>query len=138
MKMKKDSKTGSWLVEKFFLWQQEHGEIKSQAEFAHWLGVPPSTLSNWIKGGFEARGPNLAKMAAKLNDFEIYDILGYSRPDERLPMVASRWETIPESIRAIIVRLSADEALPVADIATLAEQLSSKARTELLALLEQQ
>lgn len=98
MAAKKRSKTGDWLIGKFFIWQQKQGEIKTQGEFAEWLGVSRGTLSNWTTKGFEASGKNLDKIATKLGA-EIYDILGKPRPDERLQQIVMYWSSFSEEAR---------------------------------------
>lgn len=111
MKSQERSKTGEWLTQKFFVWQQEHGEIKTQTEFAEYLGIPQSTLSNWIKGGFEAKGRSLERVAARLNDFEIYDILGLERPDERLPRLVARWSSLSDPMRDLLLQIVARDTV---------------------------
>jgi DNA-binding XRE family transcriptional regulator len=46
----KKNKISVWLMRKYLGWQQSMGELKSQAEFAKYLGFNPSTLSMWMTG----------------------------------------------------------------------------------------
>ena len=72
-------KSAEYLNEQFKAWQvqQPRGQ-DSQSWFARWLGVPDTSLSQWLNGVREPTDRNCHKIASKLGP-EIYDILGLPR-----------------------------------------------------------
>ena len=57
---------------------QKKGRITSAAEFAKYLGVSNTSLSQWMNGQRLPTGNNVHMLAAKLGP-EVYDILGQPR-----------------------------------------------------------
>jgi transcriptional regulator with XRE-family HTH domain len=87
-----------WLNKKFEDWSEREGGDK--AAFAKWLGIPSTTLSNWLNGGYKPRGENLGKLSNKFG-VEVYEILGLSRipSDEQLRPIAELILSLPEAKR---------------------------------------
>lgn len=83
-----------WLREKFQEWNSKQDGEKTYADFARYLGVPPTSLSNWINSGYRPRGDNLALLAAKYP--EVYEILGFPRPQE-IPL-----DQLPSDLRSAL------------------------------------
>ncbi len=73
-----EMKLSTWLLAQFENWKSETD--KTLADFAAYLDVPPTSLSNWINAGSKMRIDNVSKISEKLGP-EIYDVLGLRRPD---------------------------------------------------------
>jgi transcriptional regulator with XRE-family HTH domain len=69
-----------WLKGKFLNWQIELNDSKTQSQFASYLGVPPTSLSNWMTTGSKPRAEYIALLSSKLGP-EIYEVLGMTRPN---------------------------------------------------------
>lgn len=99
-----------WLDKKFLDWQYQQGGSRTLTEFADWLGIPQSSLSNYMTG-FRAPNEKAAyKLGAKLG-WEIFDLLGLQRPDPLLQLITSLWDDIPEEKQKEL----ADEARMMAE-----------------------
>lgn len=98
-----------WLIDKFLEWQAQSGEIKSQREFADYLGVGNTSLSNWISGYRLPTGENIARLASKLGP-EIYDQLGLARPDPDLQAIVQNWEHLSPKERRQFVDIVVKKA----------------------------
>jgi transcriptional regulator with XRE-family HTH domain len=61
----------SYLFDEFLKWQAEQGERKTVVDFAQFLSVPESTLSEWMSGKYIPKGKNLKKLAIRLGS-QIY------------------------------------------------------------------
>lgn len=71
----------TWLERKYLEWQLENGR-DSVAAFARHLGVQPSLISMLMTGERKSTSRKTAlRIAQRLGDFEILDILGYARPE---------------------------------------------------------
>ncbi|HZW04258.1 MAG TPA: helix-turn-helix transcriptional regulator [Anaerolineaceae bacterium] len=85
----------TWLNRKMDRWIKETG--RNQTAFAGWLGVQPTTLSNWIKRGHKPRPDMVARLSEKLGP-DIYKVLGLSVPG------ADPFESLPPSFRERLER----------------------------------
>lgn len=83
---------GDWLTGKFEDWSEQTGGDRS--DFARWLKVPPTTLSNWLNTGATPRGSNLNRLVRKLGD-EVYVALGMPAPSGENNHV----DVLPEELR---------------------------------------
>lgn len=88
----------------------------SDADFARWLGVTPSSLGQWSAGN---RAPDIASaiQLSKRLGLEVFDALGYERipviTDRRLALIVDAWQTLTPDQRAEIssyVKELADKA----------------------------
>jgi hypothetical protein len=71
----------SWLEKKFLDWQMINGRA-SIVEFAKYLGVSNEYAYQLINGHRAGVSREVAlRFAQLLQDFEIFDILGYARPE---------------------------------------------------------
>lgn len=72
---------GNWFEKQFLLWQLDHGRSTID-DFAKILGVSRSYLSMLMQGERKNMSYERAyEIAQKLNNYEIFDILGYERPE---------------------------------------------------------
>lgn len=74
----REHRMAAFLNHKFLEWMQKGGRPRSQADFTRWLGVPPTSYSNWINESRLPVGENVHKLAAKLGP-QVYDIVGIPR-----------------------------------------------------------
>lgn len=69
-----------WLNKRYLEWQVKTGVRQPMRAFADYLGIKPTSLSNWLNSSIPPSKDNVDKIAEKLGP-EIYDILGLARPD---------------------------------------------------------
>lgn len=84
-----------WLDQKFLDWQQEQGGSRTLIEFADWLGIKQPTLSHYMTGRRTPNGKAAMILGAKLG-WEIFDLLGWQRPDPVLQRIAQIWDNITD------------------------------------------
>ena len=84
-----------WLDKKFLDWQYEQGGSRTLTEFAEWLGIPQSSLSNYMTGFRMPNEKAAYKLGAKLG-WDVFDLLGLQRPDPLLQLITRLWDDIPE------------------------------------------
>lgn len=75
-------KLSDWLETQYLLWKGD--SKKTYTDFAVYLDVPNTSLSNWLNSGTKMRADTVSKIARKLGP-EIYDVLGLDRPDANDP-----------------------------------------------------
>ena len=90
-----------FLEVKYLEWQQKQGGRKTVHQFAAWLGVGQSTLSNWWNGERKPQGDYVDKLAMKLG-LEVYDVLGLDRPDPDLHYLQQVWDELSDRERRAI------------------------------------
>jgi transcriptional regulator with XRE-family HTH domain len=86
------------LEKKYLEWQSQLGKRKTLDEFAEYLGVSRTVLSNWLSGNRKPGTESLRLLSSKLG-FEVYDVLGLPRPDEDLAYIYHHWDELPEAYR---------------------------------------
>lgn len=74
-----NKKLGEFLTRKYLEYQLEKGRPIFVREFAEWLGVPPTSYSNWINTGIIPSIRYIDRLADKLGP-EVYDVVGLARP----------------------------------------------------------
>jgi hypothetical protein len=87
-----------FLFQKFLEWQKKSGQRRSIKDWARELGVPQTSLSNWMNGPYLPKGASLGKLAAHLGP-EIYDVLNMTRPaspDPKLQAMINGWRSLSE------------------------------------------
>ncbi len=85
-----------WIRQKYIEWLTDEGVIRSQREFADYIGIEKVALSRYINKNI--KNPDIEtvdKIANKLGP-EIYDVLGLARPDVQLKKLTSIWHTLSE------------------------------------------
>lgn len=92
-------KISDWLIKKYLEWQQSEASLKTQAEFAYYLGFEPSTVSMWINGKHDPDQHSVRILATKLG-LDIYDIMGLPRPPLAIHELEANYETLPHSDKA--------------------------------------
>ena len=90
-----------FLEVKYLEWQQKQGGRKTVHQFASYLGVGQSTLSNWWNGERKPEGESVDKLAKKLG-LEVYDVLGLERPDPDLHYLQQVWYDLSDKERRTI------------------------------------
>lgn len=96
-----------WLHLKFLEWERSEGKRKTMTQFAKYLEVSQVSLSDWLNGKYLPKGQNIGKIANKLG-YEIYDILGISRPhitdvDEQVNQLVQIAMQFPPDIQANVL-----------------------------------
>lgn len=69
-----------WIEGKFLFWMGETGKRRTVTEFAKYIGVSQSLMSQWLNGRYLPDLKNITKIAERLGP-EVYDLLGLQRPD---------------------------------------------------------
>jgi len=93
-----------WLEGKYVEWMSRSGRRKSIQEFAEWLGVPRPHVSRYLGGSRIPSRKNADKIAAKLGP-EIYDLLGFQRPDPLLQRLQAVWDRLVDRERGEIEKI---------------------------------
>ena len=88
----------AFLEEAFLKWQNQQGKRKTLAEFAHYLEVKPTTLSNWLGNKRNPDFESVMALAGKLGP-DVYDVLGLERPDPDLAFINQHWEQFDPATR---------------------------------------
>ncbi len=86
-----------WLEKKYLEWQMEHGRASIRS-FAKWLGINHVILVNLMNAKGRPGPKTLPILAEKLG-YEVYDVLGLPRPDEREAKLIRRYRAIPPELR---------------------------------------
>ncbi len=83
-----------YLERKYLEWQNKQGKRKTIEDFAKYLGVSRPILSMWMNG---SRKPGLEniRLLSTIFGLEIYDILGYPRPNPLFAYTERNWKNIP-------------------------------------------
>ena len=98
-----DTRLVEWFDKQYLKWQMDQGaRRKTLVKFANWLEISPATLNRWMNGSREPNNRYTEELARKLDNYEIYDILGKPRPDERLQSIIMGWGDMSENKRDYI------------------------------------
>lgn len=87
-----------FLEKKYLKWRAEQKTRKAGiTQFADTLGIPRASLNNYMLRGTKPKpdDENLEKIAGKLGD-EVYDVLGYRRPDPVLRKLERHVAHLPD------------------------------------------
>jgi transcriptional regulator with XRE-family HTH domain len=87
------------LFEKFLEWQKSHGEIKTQKEFADYIGISEASLNHIMSGRREPSRKNIEYMAGFFKDDRFYDCAGLPRPDPKLHYISRHWGDLPIEVQ---------------------------------------
>ena len=98
-----------WLLEEYRKWERKTGRRQSMTAFARFLGVKQPTLNRWMIGDNLPDGNNIRKLAEKLGP-EIYDIMGLTRPDDRLREIQNIYNETPAENKDELIRLIKEAA----------------------------
>jgi transcriptional regulator with XRE-family HTH domain len=103
-------KLSDYLHDRFLKWMAKQGRVKSQNEFAKWLGVSSGSLSQWMNDMRLPVGDNIHALAEKLGP-EVYDILGEPRSmpkDATLEFIAANWHLLNKDQQSYIKEVAKD------------------------------
>lgn len=97
------SKFADWLLTKYFDWQKKMDGVKSQTEFANYLGISRIQINRYLNGVNLPNDETIKLLAEKLGD-DVYDSLGLVRPtDEELKALIEVWYSLPKEKRRLII-----------------------------------
>jgi len=85
-----------WLEKKYLEWMYLGGSIRTQKDFAEYLGVSQPVLNRYMTG--RHKRPDfeiIVKFADKLGP-EIYDVVGLDRPESVVRELKEAYEAVPE------------------------------------------
>lgn len=89
-------KLAQFMQSKFIEYRKQNGFMKSQTEFAGWIGISQANMNRYINGMQCPSMPNVIVLAEKLGP-EIYDVLDLQRPlpnDEMLQEMVKDWDLL--------------------------------------------
>ena len=95
-----------WLEMKYIAWLGQEKEIKTQREFAEYLGVDPVRLNHYLNGRRKLSDPDTIDTFAQKLGPEIYDVLGLARPDPQLQQLTSRWHLLDQNTKDRILKIA--------------------------------
>ncbi len=104
MKTKKDL-VGEWIDRQYLDWQLRQGGSRTFEQFSNFLGVSPPTLSRYRKRLRLPDPEHLAILGGKLG-FEIYDLMGEPRPDDRLSAIIQNWGKLTEERKRLLLEVA--------------------------------
>ena len=78
--------------------ETELGRRVTNKEFGEMLGVSASTISQWVNGKYPPSAELVPMLADRLG-LEVYEVLGYARPEPELRYISRNWENLPEDAR---------------------------------------
>jgi len=94
----------SWIENKFLDWQKRQGGRRTAGQFAEWLGFENMTVNQWLNGKRRPSHGNAYILSLRLG-LEVYDVLGFPRPDEGLYQVEAHWHKLKDEERAAIKKV---------------------------------
>ncbi len=81
--MKKENDLAKYLESQFLSWQAQMGRRATVGEYAEYLEMGRTQLSQYMNGQTLPKEEVTARLAKKVG-YEIYDVLNYERPDPLL------------------------------------------------------
>lgn len=106
----------TWLLTQYEKWRSESDSAKTLADFAAYLDVPPTSLSNWINAGSKMRADTISKISEKLGP-EIYDVLGLHRPSDDIskypPEIKSALAKAIKRVDKLGIRADSEESINI-------------------------
>ena len=119
-------------MRKFLDWQSEQGKKKTIASFGEYCGgISQSYMSRYLSGSMKPDNENLQKIGEVLG-YEIYDLLGRSRPDQHVTRIVNWFTGLSEG-----KQLSTSEGVTLAEKAIPAHKAwAVDKREKLVARLE--
>jgi transcriptional regulator with XRE-family HTH domain len=90
------NETAKLLLDHYLDFQKRKGELATQAEFADYLGIHKTTLSNLNKGERPLSKKMAILLAEKTSDPRFYDVAGLARPDPALSYVSKSWDNLTQ------------------------------------------
>ena len=87
-----------WFEQKYAEWEQTQPTRQSYYNFARYLDVAHTVVTQWVGGVGLPSGDDLAKLAAKLGN-EVYTVLGVSSPTTPLQGINAAFARLPFALR---------------------------------------
>ena len=95
-----------WIRKKYIDWLASVGEIRTQREFAEYIGIDKVSMSRYLNNKIKTPDTEtVEKFAAKLGP-EVYDVLGLARPDPQLQALTAVWHELDDEIKQTILDLA--------------------------------
>ncbi len=91
-----------WLEQKYTEWDQAQPTRQSYYNFARYLDVGHTALTQWVSGVSQPLGDDLAKLAAKLGS-DIYAVLGLPSPALPNQGMAASLIKLPSALRERLI-----------------------------------
>lgn len=91
-----------WLEQKYTEWEQPQPTRQSYYNFARYLDVGHTALTQWVSGVSQPTGDDLAKLAAKLGG-DIYAVLGLPSPLLSNQGLAASLIKLPSALRGRLI-----------------------------------
>jgi len=82
-----------YIERKFLEWQSGQGKRKTIEEFAVYIGVSRPLLNMWMNGNRKPGKESLKVLSQTLGN-EVYDVLGYARPNPYLQKINNVFENL--------------------------------------------
>lgn len=79
--------------------EREKGRRVTLEEASKIFGVSRPTLSQWISGKVAEPSSLRVDELASTMGMDVYDVLGYARPEPELRYLSRNWENLPEDAR---------------------------------------
>jgi hypothetical protein len=102
-----------WLTEKYASWERTQTGRQSYYNFARYLDVNHTALTQWTSGISQPGGDDLAKLASKLGS-EIYTLLGVIPPSGQLQALVGSFDYLPAALRERLVKATVETGQQVA------------------------
>lgn len=106
---------GKWLETKYLEWQLQQGKKCTLKEWATYLEIPLTTLTNYMKGKRAPSGDHVFRIAHKLGN-EIYTLLSFKQNPQVLELIdlfaqlePDEQSTVLEDVRQRVERKGQDE-----------------------------
>ena len=96
---------GKWLRHQYLDWQQHRGDVYTLSEFAEFLGVKRAALSMHMSDKRVPTKEFVDLYADKLQNDEIYDIMGWQRPNADLRKITRAWDDLKPATRQRILSM---------------------------------
>jgi hypothetical protein len=87
-----------WLDQKYTEWERTQASRQTYYNFARFLDISHTDLTQWISGAARPAGEDLAKIAGKLGE-EIYDLLGVAHPNPQFQRMVAAFSCLPTALR---------------------------------------
>ncbi len=88
-----------WFEQKFIEWERTQGSRQSYYNFARYLEVSHTALTQWLNGTARPAGDDLENIAARLGS-EVYTILGMRSDPDHSITGSDAYQNLPTALRS--------------------------------------
>jgi transcriptional regulator with XRE-family HTH domain len=85
---------------------KKEGRIKSQREFAEFLGIDSVKLNQYLNSRRKKPDTETVKAIASALGPEIYDVLGLARPDPQLQELTGIWHKLDQETKSKLLEIA--------------------------------